>query len=371
MLRTTLFATFILISLSTIAQNDPCLDLLLKQPGTWKQSKNPESTAPADLAVEKKSTTAIHDMIRSRFNPVALEANYGVGFVKDPYRPYDSWFYSLLALQFTCDNGKIGKNHEGSSSLRIDFNQFGFGEIHDTTDDAQGLGYHTLQHGLPVEEKPGLWHFPVDRAGLGFGRFGKSDLWLFTYDGKLPWSYVTRREFLTKRKRNLYILMERSRTSTKETIAGIEKQKPLMEEQYKNDPAKLDKYMRLDYKPMMERYQKILADNDKPYLAAIAVIDEQLNRSASILDQKTIVKQDPHSSLGYLFCDATDPMAAIPIQPNPGYFKKASRHYTHLITVETIWDHEDPISVKFHEDLSKALDLDRIRKFIGGPSEQP
>ena len=73
MLRTTLLAVFLtLISQPSSAQNDPCIDQVLKQPGIWKQNKNPESTAPADLAIEKRFTNAVHEMVHTHYNPVEI-----------------------------------------------------------------------------------------------------------------------------------------------------------------------------------------------------------------------------------------------------------------------------------------------------------
>lgn len=355
----------LLIVTGSQAQSDPCTEQILKQPGTWKQNKNPETTAPADLAVEKRSTRMIHDMLRARYTPVALEANYGEGFRNNSPHPYDAWFYSMGALEYYCDNGKILKNHEGNSTLYVNFNQFNFGALYDTTTDVQLIGFQTLQHGIPEEVKPGVWHFPVDRAGLGFGQFGKSDLWLFTFDGKLPWSWVTRKQFLVKRRRNLYGLMESSRTSTRETIDRIEKEKGQKQEEYKNDQAKYEKYLRVDYNPMMERYKKFLEDNDKPYLAVIADIDKLLQQPESFLAERAIIKQDTHNNLAYLFTDATDPMAQVPILPNPGYFKRAPRHVAQFIELEIVWNHKDPIAVRFHDGIAAAMDIDVLKGFIG------
>jgi len=364
-MRTTILALLLLSALGTYAQNDPCVDMLLKQPGTWKQDKNPESTAPADLAMEKRITNAVHDMAHTQYSPMGLEANYGTGFVKESNLPYDSWFYRVLALQYNCTDGKIGKNHEGSSGMDVEFNRFEYGEIYDTTNDAQSSGFMNLRHGIPSEVKPGVWHFPEDKVSLGFGRSGKSDLWLLTYDGKLPWAFVTRQEFLVKRKRNLFILMEDSRKSTRETIAGMEKEKSLMEVQYKSEPDKMEHYLKTGYKPAMERFQKQLADNDKPYMATIADIDKQLQQPANELSRNAIVKQDPHNYLAFLFTEASDPMAKILIKPNTGYFKKSPRHVPQMIQVEMTWDPEDRVSVKFHEELFKAMDMDKIRRFVG------
>jgi len=44
-----------------------------------------------------------------------------------------------------------------------------------------------------------------------------------------------------------------------------ENEKGFKETEYKNDPEKLSKYMKMDYLPSKERYEKLLADNEKKY----------------------------------------------------------------------------------------------------------
>jgi hypothetical protein len=366
-----LIVTLLLCYTVPQAQEDPCLVQLLKKPGTWIPHKNPESSAPADLAIEKKFTASVHDMIRAGYTPMGLDADYAAGFVREALLPYDSWFYGILALPYTCHDGKIERNHEGNTTYRVDFNQFGEAEIHDTTTDRQLTGFFNLRHGLPVEAKPGIWHFPESKVSLGFGMSGKSDLWLLTYDGKLPWAYVTKKEFLVKRKRNLNQLMAESEASTKEAIANIEKEKNLLEAQYKNDPAQWEKYLRLNYKPGLERQQKQLAGNAKPFEAAMEKIDGMLSLPASELEQIAIVKADPHGTYDYLFTDAKDPMAQILIKPDPGYFRKSPRHVPQFIQVELVWDPENPLMARFHDEVTKATNIDYIRSFIGKAAASP
>ena len=79
-------------------------------------------------------------------------------------------------------------------------------EIYDTAQGDRLLkGFHVMPH-LPIE-KDGYWFFKEIDASLGFQMSGKSCMWLITYDGKLPYSYVTKKEFLEKRKRSLYTQM--------------------------------------------------------------------------------------------------------------------------------------------------------------------
>ncbi len=159
--------------------------------------------------------------------------------------------------------------------------------------------------------------------------------------------------------------MAESRRSLRDTLDGIEQQKRVVQQQYRNDPAQLERYMRVDYGPMVERYTKLLEDSDVPYRAAIAVVDRQLEEPEAALAQRTIVKQDPRDPLAYVFVDAADPMALVPMKPNPAYFRKAPRHFVHMVAATLTWDHEDPIAAKFHDDLLEAIDLGKLAAMVG------
>jgi hypothetical protein len=193
----TVLPLLFLVSVEAAAGESPCVESLLAQPGTWQQTANRPQVALRDFAIEKTSAAVVREMVHARYRPMGMEADESTWFVAPRDRAFDASSYGLRSLGFFCEEGKpgkFGKHHEGSSSLTVTFNQFGAGELYEDLDDKHVLGFHTLAHGIPVEERPGVWHFPVARAGLGFGRTGKSELWLFTFEGKLPWSYVSRRE---------------------------------------------------------------------------------------------------------------------------------------------------------------------------------
>ena len=101
---------------------------------------------------------------------------------------------------------------------------------------APGEGFYSMKK-MPVE-KDGNYYFEQD-AGLGLGVTGKSRTWLITYDKKLPFSYVTKKEFLEKQKKLLLLAMPKSIESSKESL------KNKTEQDFKNALAKIETLMKM------------------------------------------------------------------------------------------------------------------------------
>jgi hypothetical protein len=240
-------------------------------------------------------------------------------------------------------------------------------EIYDTAQGDRLLaeGFNVMPD-LPVA-KNGYWEFPERNASLGFGLTGKSMMLLITYDGKLPYTYVSRREFLEKRKKIVTNEMAASAASYNDMLKQIELQKGLMEKEYKNDPEKLKKYLKSDYQYTKDRYEKLLAANETNYKPEFDGIDSQLKISSADLDQPAIVKKDPKAKLDtYIFTEDSDPFGKVLIKPNPAYFnKKLSRSVPQFIWVSLVWNDKEPIASKFREDIMKAVDITTLKNMLG------
>jgi hypothetical protein len=115
-------------------------------------------------------------------------------------------FFSILALNYYCDGNVFKTAHETSTAFSINSNFFD-AEIYDTAQGDRLLaeGFNII-YDMPTA-KGGYWYFKEIDASLGFGMKGKSNKWLVTYDGKLPYSYVNKKEFLEKRKKALSVQM--------------------------------------------------------------------------------------------------------------------------------------------------------------------
>jgi len=356
----------LLFTISSTAQD--CTEAtILQKPGLWKESSGVSSgIAPTDLAKEKKVLAALHEMIKSKFTPMSVEANFNGGYSSpQSWMPVNDYIYSIIPLNYYCDGKSIKTAGETSTYFSISVNRFD-AEIYE---DAQGdrliaEGYNVMND-MPIE-KDGYWYFKEIDAGLGFGMTGKSSAWLITYDGKLPYAYVSKKEFLEKRKEILSNEMLEAGRGFKDVLDRIEIEKGFKDQEYKNDPAKLSHYMKMDYLPSKERYEKLLADNEKNFKPAFLKIESLLKMSVSEMNQPAIVKQDPNDHLSYLFTDDNDPFGKVLIKPNPAYFnKKLPRSSPQFFWVYVRGNHKEKIATRFTTEIVKALDFATLKSMLG------
>lgn len=350
----------LVFSLHTSAQN--CDETSVAQiPGEWKEGVKAYPKAPSkELANEKNTISTIHNMLKTKYKPIGGEISYN-GVYSIPV----NFGYSLFFLQYYCNGKNISTSKETSSHLSIYANLFD-SEIYDTAQGDRSImeGFNVMYQ-MPVA-KDGYWYFEEKNEPLGFGITGKRSMWLITHEGKLPYSYVTRKEFLEKRKRSLLIQMNSSASGMKDVLKNIEIQKKYKEEEFKNDPAKLARYLKMDYTQIKERYEKLLAANENDFRPAFAKIDNQLMASEAELSQPAIIKNDPQDHLSYLFTDKDDPFCKILIKPNPGYFsKKLPASAAQFFWVYVSGNHNNPVAAKFMQDIAGALDFDLLKKLLG------
>jgi hypothetical protein len=357
-----------LVLTGAVYSQDCNTESLLTKAGTWKAGmKGSQSGTAAELSAEKKIITALHTMIKSKYTPMAVESifheTYSAAGAGIPVNPFS---YSIIPLNYYCEGKTIKTAHETSSYFSINANFFDV-DIYgspDITEAASGTGYHYITD-MPVK-KDGFWQFAEKETGLGFGMNGKSISWLITYDGKLPYSYVTKKEFLETRKKILANAMEMSSSGFKDVLNRLEIEKSFKEKEYKNDPEKLKNYMKMDYMDSKARYEKLLADNEKTFRPAFNKIDAQLKMTALESGQPAIVKEDPNDHLSYLFTDDKDPFGKILIQPSPAYFnKKLAASSPQFFWVYVRGNHKEPIASRFMTDIIKAVDFSQLRNMLG------
>jgi hypothetical protein len=170
---------------------------------------------------------------------------------------------------------------------------------------------------IPVE-KDGLYYFEQD-VSLGFGQTGKSRNWLITHDNKLPFVYVTKKEFLEKQRQMLL-----------------------------NSSAKATGSSKQDYKN------------------ALSKIEMLLTTSTGESTSPVIVKRDPKDYLSYLFTTAGDPFGKVLIKPNPGYFNtKLSRSSPQFFVVNVKGNEKDAVAAKFISGIMKDFDFAALRNMLG------
>ena len=357
---------FLLFSLSIVFYSSSAQDCAAKT-GAWKAGmRGSQAGTATDLAKEKKLVDAIHNMIKAKYTPAGVEANYTGAYSANSNAPGNNYYYSIIPLNYYCEGNTVKVAHETSTYFSINANFFD-AEIYEPvnfTEEASGTGYRYIPD-MPVE-KDGYWYFKERDAGLGFGMTGKASSWLITYNGKLPFAYVTKKEFLETQKVILANAMRSASSGFKDVLDRIEIEKGFKEKEYKNDPEKLKRYMTMDYNDTKARYEKLIADNDKKFKPAFTKLESQLKMSEAELNQPAIVKQDPNDHLAFLFTDDNDPMGQVLIKPNPGYFnKKLPRSSPQFFWVYVRANHKEPVASKFMADIMKAVDFGTLKAMLG------
>lgn len=359
---------YLLIVLHAAAQDNDCVDRQLTKAGKWTKLKETVKSAPADLAIQRRFFNALHNPLQAAYQPKGLDAAYSGSFQPVMYsQPVAYYWYTLFAERYLCEGDALVLNKFDINSIfKTEFNYVSFLEIYDTTAADNSLGFRPLREGFPVEIRPGIWQFNDVKTSLGSGNEGLAKLWLITYDGQLPWSFVTRREFLLKRKRFLQKEMAAETPRLKDQLAGWEQQKKYKEQEYKSDPAKLATYISGTHNPAVERVQASHKKLMQDYENAIARLDEQLSAPSDELNKWAIVIKSTKNNFDYDFTDKMEPFAELLTKPNPAYFKKwSSVAVPQMITVSIRYDHKNPVMVGFAKEMEKNVSLDYLKSFIG------
>jgi hypothetical protein len=317
----------LLVSMNIAAQD--CTEAsILQKPGIWKEGmKGSISGIPlADLDREKKVVAALHLLIKSKYTPMGVQADFNGSYdTPDREIPVNNYDYNIYFLHYFCEGNIIKTDHETSTSLSISANRFD-AKIYEMPDEnnAPGEGFFSMKK-MPVD-KDGNYYFE-QVTSLGLGVSGKSRTWLITYDKKLPFSYVTKKEFLEKQKQLLLLAMPKSIESSKESL------KSKTEQDFKNALSKIEKLMKMPSE-----------DSGQP----------------------AIVKQDPADYLSYLFTTDADAFGKVLIKPNPGYFNsKLPRSAPQFFVVNISGNEKEPVAAKVMTDLMKNFDFPALKDMLG------
>ena len=299
-----------------------------QKPGIWKEGMkgSVSGIAPADLDRERKVVAEIHLLVKSKYSPTGVEADFNGSYDRpDTEVPVNIYDYNIYFLHYICEGNVLKTDHETSTSLTVSVNRFD-PKIYEKPDENNlpGEGFYSIKK-MPVE-KDGNFFFEED-AGLGLGVTGKSRTWMITRDNKLPFAYVTKKEFLEKKKNMLTLAMPKA-------IEGSN--------------------------------QNFKTKTEQDFKKALAKIEAFLKMPSGELDQPAIVKQDPNDYLSFLFTTNDDPFRKVLIKPNPGYFNsKLPRSSPQFIVVNVIGNNNEPVAAKVMTDVIKDLDFTALRNMLG------
>ncbi|HMG93354.1 MAG TPA: hypothetical protein VK589_25025 [Chryseolinea sp.] len=208
-----LFVSTLLLLVAQFSVSQDCTKEQLRQkPGTWKAglkgSINDVKTA--DLAKERTVLAGIHKMISASYKPTGCEIQYsnvfgkssveGQNWIADPYQ------YSMYVLRYLCDQQSTDKSksyvdYATPTTVKIIANaMYWLNSLY-----ASNLEPNDFRGYLKLIERP------VKKDGYYFMGEEKVDYnspiyeyrWLITYDDILPFSYVSRKEYLLIQKKRL------------------------------------------------------------------------------------------------------------------------------------------------------------------------
>lgn len=372
-----LFSVSFLLTYAHLSAQNCNQETLAKMPGKWTEGMKGSTgrTSSADIAKEKIIIGNIHKTLQQNYKPMGVDADYnGIYYnTESQYRWGNTYGYVLRLMPLICTANGVGKAHETSTSLTVAVNNTAFGpEIYEPFIDSSpwDMGFRSITK-MPVKKEN--YYFYTEETSLGFGIRGPQYTWLITYDNKLPFLWVSRKEFLEKRKQKLIAGREQEATQVKSNYpirpkAEQEAAKQQMLDKYAKQAGgqELAKRYLANYKTDEEIYKEKLAIAMKGYDIALAKVEADLKMSVSELGQQAIVKQDPNTVMSHLFTNAEDPFAQILIKPNSDYFdKKLSRTSPQFFSIVLKGNEKDLIQGDAMKELERALDLNSMKNMLG------
>lgn len=208
-----LASAILFISLHSFSQ-DCSKELLAQKPGTWKAGPQGSihNVSASDLSKEKAVLASIHKMVFTKYRPTGCQISYSTVYGKDP-NPGQTWIadpfhYAMYILRYICDG-----NSKDKSKYYVDYS------TPTTVNITANVFYplNTLYAADPVDDFRGYLKMktrPVKKDGYYFmgeevvGDYGtdseiKEYRWLITYNDTLPFTYLSRKDYLLIQKKRL------------------------------------------------------------------------------------------------------------------------------------------------------------------------
>ncbi len=265
--------------------------------GVWKQApKGSSNGLPSkDMAAQNKVFASLYAMLRQNYSPLGLSASQG-GWQRaraTDQRP-DSYGYSVYFLPFYCQGAATKTETHTATVLYIHVNEADFAFTKSATqryflDESDRANYAWLKS-MP-DARNGVLHFKLE-TDPNEGANAREDKWLVTYDGQLPFRYVSRKAYLDDA-RALF---------TKLKTRELEK----IEKDFKDNPQQRD---------------KMLATTRQPIDAQLAVIDQWSKSIPAVELELPAIVSSFEEFKGFL--SEGERGAVILIKDNPEYYVAA------------------------------------------------
>lgn len=213
------------------ASAQDCSKALLRQkPGTWKAGLKGSITNvnATDLAKEKEVLASIHNMMNSHYTPKGCQVLYSTTFGKSLATNQtwiaDPYYYTMYILRYLCDQQSTDKtkyyvDYATPTTVNITANAaYWMSALYaaDMGDDFRG--YLKL---LKRPEKKDGFYFMGEEKDYNEPLYEYR--WLITYNDTLPFSYLTRKEYLLIQKKRLEKSIKESPGSEKFTQKYVDR----------------------------------------------------------------------------------------------------------------------------------------------------
>lgn len=302
-----------------------CTPLMLAQkPGSLRASKLAGSTggvSAADLTRSRATLTNIHKTIAAAYNPTSVVGDYSFSFSKGEFA--NIFGYSLYLLKYNCDEAAADKSKfyigtDTPTVVRINANFiYALDDLTAAhTSDNTFRGYFRIRN-LP--RKVDGFYYLGDNPASNTTKNQKAYTWLVTYNDELPFTVLTRKEYLLLTKARLAKAISQNGNSS-----GF-------------------------YNEYVNR------------------VNDFLKKSETELNQPAIIKAvDEERFTGFLEENAVGAFAAV--KHNPAYYKKGlPKSAAHFFTVTySVYEGDEvPVYVDNINAVKKALDLNVLKNLLG------
>lgn len=321
------FLTVLLFISVQVFSQDCSKEFLRQKPGTWKSNSQGavKNVSAADLVKEKGILAAIHKMVSANFKPSGCQISYSTVFGKYPSAGQkfiaDPFHYSMYILRYLCDKNSADKSKyyvdvSTPTTVTITANViFSLNNLYaaDLGDDLRGY----LKLKQQPQKRDGIWYMDEEVVGdNGTANEIKEYRWLITYNDTLPFSYVSRKEYLLIQKKRL-------------------------EQTIKNEG-------------LSDFYNSFLKN-----------ITEQLTKGEVELSKPAICPWNDEQRFTGFVSEGTKG-SFIAIKPNPDYYrKKLPLSTAHFFTVVYKISKGDAVFEENIEAIKKAIDFATLKNMLG------
>lgn len=339
------------------ANSQPCSpEALMQIPGKWKKGMQGSihNVSADNLAREKAVLAEIHKMTSSGYQPYGLEVNHSTVFGYNLYYGKkwftDPYYYNAYFMDFLCDHKdndikKMWVNPETGTTAIVFVNRispFSDGQGADippaTYPDDRQEPFDRIERW--PQQKDGYWYWLIqDSVSERYNR--KMYYYLITYEGQLPFTKFTRKEYLQ---------------------FHLPRMKASLAQQAKHaselDPNNFDE----------KSFREIKAANEErlnEFRKKIKETEQLLvTMSPQELDEVAIVKNDGFGEF-YGFFKEGEPFTSMLIKPNPAYYKPLPKWVPQFFCIAIKHSTSMPVFRQAIPAFEKSLDFAWFRSKLG------